>query len=274
MWEVFSRRPFLGSFESGDFDFTLITSHIVYRSPDDAEEMAGILEPSFGVSDYRELGAGVTGVTKDNYARLAEMKIIMEIMERLRAESKEKDVIFLGDTNLESSNDQWANILNSFPGSELFIDEPTTLSMQLELSDGTRTNGLANDYDHIIMDTKETDECLKSNGKLSPRVGNFLEGRTKRMIQSRYLYRRPGTTQKNPTAESKRQQMVQAYRDRLEHRYTIKYNRVVVDEHRLEELVREFDERVFLSQLEEDNFYRFYKEVISDHLPVYFSCRR
>lgn len=272
--EVFSRRPFLGSFESGDFDFTLITSHIVYRSPDDAEEMAGILEPSFGVSDYRELGAGVTGVTKDNYARLAEMKIIMEIMERLRAESKEKDVIFLGDTNLESSNDQWANILNSFPGGELFIDEPTTLSMQLELSDGTRTNGLANDYDHIIMDTKETDECLKSNGKLSPRVGNFLEGRTKRMIQSRYLYRKPGTTQKNPAAESKRQQMVQAYRERLEHRYTIKYNRVVVDEHRLEELVREFDERVFLSQLEEDNFYRFYKEVISDHLPVYFSCRR
>jgi hypothetical protein len=269
--EVFSRRPFLGSFEAGDFDFSLITSHIIFGSPSGAEDMAGILEPSFGVSDYRDLGVGVT---KENYARLAEMKIIMEIMDRLRLESKEKDIIFLGDTNLESSNNQWENVLSSFPGGELFIDEPTTLSMPRVLTDGTETNGLANDYDHIIMDTSETSECLKSNGKLSPRVGNFLEGRTKKLIHKRYLYRRPGTTQRDPYAESKREKAVAAYRKRLENRYTVKWNRVVMDDHRLEELVREFDERVFLSQLEEDNFYRLYKEVISDHLPVYFSCRR
>lgn len=269
--EVFSRRPFMGSFVSGSFDFTLVTSHIVFGSPEDPQEMADILMPSFGVRDYRELGIGFN---KENYARLAEMKIIMEIMERVRAESQEKDVIFLGDTNLESRNNQWENVLNSFPGGELFIDEPTTLSMPLHLSDGTETFGLANDYDHIIMDTKESDECLKSNGKLSPRVGNFMQGRIKKQIHRRYLYRKPGTTERGPQAEGRRQEVVSAYRKRLENRYTVKRNRVVIDDLRLEELVREFDERVFLSQLEEDNYYRLYKEVISDHLPVYFSCRR
>lgn len=272
--EVFSRRPFLGSFVSGSFDFTLLTSHIVFTSPTDEVEMRSILEPSFGVSHYDELG---TGATKANYARLAEMKAITNIMSRIRSESKEKDIIFLGDTNLEADNDQWKGILDSFSGGELFIDTPTTLTMPYRLSDGTLTGGLASDYDHIIMDTSETNECLKANGKLSPRVGNFLKGNMKKRIHSRYLYRRadavPGMLESSAAGRKRRESMVKKYRARLEGRKTVKRNKIVADDLRLEELVREFDERVFLSQITEDDFYKVYKEVISDHLPVYFSCR-
>lgn len=272
--EVFSRRPFLGSFVSGEFDFTLLTSHIVFTSPSNEEEMKSILEPSFGVSHYEELG---TGATKANYARLGEMKAITKIMNKLRNESKEKDIIFLGDTNLEADNDQWAKILDSFPGGELFIDSPTTLTMPYRLTDGSLTNGLASDYDHIIMDTSETTECLKANGKLSPRVGNFLQGNMKKRIHSRYLYRRadavPGLLESSEAGRKRRESSVANYRSRLEGRRTVKRNKIVFDDHRLEELVREFDERVFLSQVTEDEFYKVYKEVISDHLPVYFSCR-
>ncbi|MCF8059979.1 MAG: hypothetical protein K9K67_11830 [Bacteriovoracaceae bacterium] len=269
--EVFSRRPFLGSFESGDFDFTLITSHIVFRAPADEGGMERVLMPSFGVKDYLELGPGANS---RNYARLAEMKIITEIMERLRAESNEKDVIFLGDTNLEYNNEQWSKILESFPGGELFVDGPTTLTMPLQLSDGSFTNGVASDYDHIIMDTTETNECLKSNGQLSPRIGNFLQGNLKKLIHKRYLYRKPGVLEADPLAEQKRANLLSKFREKLEKRLTIKRNKVVVDDLEIEDTMREFDERVFLSQLTSDNYYRFYKEVISDHFPIYFSCKR
>jgi hypothetical protein len=269
--EVFSRRPFLGSFESGNFDFTLITSHIVFRSPTDEEGMARILTPSFGVRDYQVLGPGAN---RSNYARVAEMKVISDIMARIREESIEKDIIFLGDTNIESHNEQWTVILNSFTGGELFIDEPTTITMPLRLSDGSYTEGVASDYDHIIMDTVETDECLKSNGKLSPRIGNFLKGNFKKLIHKRYLYRKPGITEVDPSAEQRRLDLLSQLRERLSKRLTIKRNKIVVDDLELEDTIRQFDERVFQSQLSEETYYRFYKEVISDHFPVYFSCRR
>jgi hypothetical protein len=113
------------------------------------------------------------------------MKVIMEIMNRVRRESREKDVIFLGDKNLEFDNPQWKNILNSFSGGELFVDKPTTLSMPYRLSDGTLTNGTASDYDHIVMDLYHSSECRKSNGDLSARVGNFIKGNMKKLIESK-----------------------------------------------------------------------------------------
>lgn len=268
---VFSRRPFMASFESGDFDFTLVTSHIVFNAPDDKETIARILEPSFGISDYKELG---TGATKANYARLAEMKVIMEIMEQVRRESKEKDIIFLGDTNLEFDNPQWEGILKSFSGGELFIDKPTTLSMPYRLSDGTLTNGTASDYDHIVMDLGTTSECQKSNGDLGARVGNFIQGNMKKLIDNKYRYRRSGTFVRDPRRESTRQSLISNLRNELLSRETIKRGRVVIDDLGVEETLEEFDERIFLSQIDEDNFYKVYRDVVSDHFPVYFSCRQ
>ena len=269
--EVFARRPYLGSFESGDFDFTLFTSHVVFRGATDADNMARVLTPSFGVLDYRELGVGAT---KSNFARLAEMKIILEIMEKIRSQSLEKDIIFLGDTNLESDNEFWPEILEGLPGAELFIKEPTTLSVPLYLSDGTETMGTANDYDHIIMDLKESNECVKENGTLSARVDNFLKGHFAELIHQKYLYRLPGVAEPNPALQSRRETLVEQMRSQLSSRLTIKRNKVVPDDSEIEETIMEFVARVFLSQIFEETYYKVYKEIVSDHLPVYFSCRR
>lgn len=268
---VFSRRPFMGSFESGSFDFTLVTSHIVFNASDDAATMERILQPSFGVSDYRELG---TGANKETYARLAEMKVIMDIMNKVRSESREKDIIFLGDTNLEYSNPQWEKVLSAFPGGELFIDEPTTLTMPYRLSDGTLTMGSASDYDHIVMDLDQSSECRKANGDLSAKVGNFITGRLKKFIDDKYRYRMQKSFVRDPRREDQRQTLLSEMRERLLSRETIKRGRVVIDDREVEETLVEFDERVFLSQIDEDNYYKVYRDVISDHFPVYFSCKQ
>ncbi len=269
--QVFNRRPYLGSFVSGSFDFTLVTSHVVFRGPESDEDVAVVLRPSFGVDHYDEMGVGATKAT---FARLAEMKIIAEIMERLRSESDEKDVIFLGDTNLEASNGQWQKILDAFPGGRLFVDTPTTVSQPLILSNGQYTYGMASDYDHVIMDLKETNECDKGNGSLDAKVTNFVTEPLRDLVDRRYIYRFEDTLQVDPSRELVRETLISRLREKLTKRKTIKRNRVVPDDTDLESNVADFDERVFLSQVIEDTYYKVYKEIISDHFPIYFACRR
>ncbi len=268
--QVFSRRPFLGSFQTGSFDFTVLTSHIVFNTPADEGGMERVLQPSFGVSDYKELGSGAN---KANFARLAEMKVILEMMNKIRSESQEKDILFIGDTNLEASNEQWNNLMKSFPGGKLFIDEPTTLSTKRFLSTGEETNGVASDYDHVIMDLSETSECVKSNGELSPRVGNFLKGQIRKAIDKEYRYRLKGTNQVDTSRELKREKKISQYTNILENTLTIKRDEIAVEENDIDGEVEDFDSRVFKQQLEDDNYYRYFKEVVSDHFPIYFSCK-
>lgn len=268
--QVFNRRPYLASFESGDFDFTLITSHVVFRGPESEADMATVLRPSFGVNHYDEMGIGATKAT---FARLAEMKIIAEIMEKVRSQSQEKDIIFLGDTNLESSNPQWEKVLDSFPGGRLFIDSPTTVSLPLTLTNGDYTYGMASDYDHVIMDLKETNECDKGSGNLSAKVTNFVTEPLRDLVDRKYLYRYEDTLSVNPAKESVRQELVFKLREKLTKRLTIKRNKIVPDDTDLEENVADFDDRVFLSQVIEDTYYKVYKEIISDHFPIYFACK-
>lgn len=268
--QVFSRRPFLGSFQTGNFDFTLLTSHIVFNTPADENGMERVLMPSFGVKDYKEIGPGAN---KANFARLAEMKVILGMMNKIREESEEKDIIFIGDTNLESSNNQWSNLMKSFPGGKLFIEEPTTLSPKRFLANGEETNGVASDYDHVIMDLSETNECEKNNGNLSARVGNFLKGQIRKVIDKEYRYRVRGTNHVDTSREHKRKKKIGQYTDILKNTLTIKRDEIAVEETDIKGEIEDFDNRVFKQQLEDDSYYRYFKEVVSDHFPVYFSCK-
>lgn len=268
--QVFSRRPFLGSFESGNFDFTILTSHIVFNSPSDPEGMARILMPSFGIKDYKKIG---WGANKGNYARWAEMKIILEMMNKIRAESDEKDIIFLGDTNLESSNEQWPNVLKSFPGGKLFVDTPTTMSPKRFLVDGSETNGVASDYDHVVMDMSETSECVKNNGELAPRVGNFLKGNIRKVIDQVYRYRIPGTNKIDTSREVERKKKIGQFTKVLKNTLTVKQDVIEIEETDIKGRVKNYDSRIFIQQLDDDNYYRYFREVISDHFPIYFSCK-
>lgn len=267
---VFSRRPFLGSFESGDFDFTILTSHIVFNSPSDAAGMERILMPSFGVKDYKKIGSGAN---KGNYARWAEMKVILEMMNKIRSESNEKDIFFLGDTNLESSNYQWSKILKNFPGGKLFVDTPTTLSPKRFLIDGSETNGMASDYDHVVMDISETSECVKNNGDLAARVGNFIKGNIRTVIDKEYRYRIRGTNQIDISREVKRKMKIGQFTNVLENTLTVKGDVIKVEETDIKGRVNNYNSRIFKQQLDNNNYYRYFREVISDHFPIYFSCK-
>ncbi|MCY4643358.1 MAG: hypothetical protein OXB88_01960 [Bacteriovoracales bacterium] len=164
---VFSRKPFIADFESGNFRFTMVSSHIIFRSPpvSNKEMMAAILSPAFHVTDYRAFPRG-SGITSRNYARWAEVKLTLELMQTLRKQYGIKNIIYAADFNLLKKFPLWTEILKSFPGGEIYIDTPTSLSAM---------NGPINDYDHFIFDPSEVDPCVGKGGKVDAGVIDFSD---------------------------------------------------------------------------------------------------
>jgi endonuclease/exonuclease/phosphatase family metal-dependent hydrolase len=263
---VFSRRPFMASFQSGSFDFTLITSHVVFGAPTSKKDIRDILRPSFGVDHYDELGKGVN---KQSYARFAEVKMTLEVAQKIKTESKEKDIIFLGDLNLETTNDFWPDVLASFPGSQIYVDEKTTLSAPYQLSSGLHTGGLASSFDHVIMDPSETSECSEDI-----KADDFVNGDFSSVIDQRYLIRSKAGTGQSSGGQLLRRNMEQAYLGHLESLVTVRRNKLApaMSVKDIEDRTNQFSRRIFAEQLERGTYYKMYREVISDHLPVYFFC--
>ncbi len=280
--QIFSRRPFLASFQSSNFKFSLLTSHIVFTSPSDEEMMRNILMPTFGVADYQELGEGAT---KAKYARFAELKVILEFMGRYRDSYRDGKIIYLGDTNIEQDNPFWEKILPSFPGSEVFVDEPTTLTQRRYTYSGVETNALASNYDHFIYSPAEVSECggaqvfnyfndsfmrkitskyqirsdeLKLVKEEDLQDGDVIDFQTDYEVNERYVYRRD--------------RLMLSFDLELKSIYTIKDNRVVWDDYRYEDLLEVFDRRMFTEQLFDRTYYRFVIEAMSDHLPITLTC--
>ena len=75
-------------------------------------------------------------------------------MERYKSKYKDPKIMFLSDMNIVSKNVFWPEVLKAFSGSELLITEASTLSPTRYLSTGKETNGIANDYDHFVLDKK------------------------------------------------------------------------------------------------------------------------
>lgn len=289
---VFSRRPFLANFESGNFDFTMITSHVIFTSPDEEDKMAEILMPSFGVKTYEDIG---TGVTKETYARVAETKIILEFMNKLREYYYEEDIIYGGDMNLNYANNFWPDLMEELPGSKLFINAETTISQPRFLSSGTPTNGVSNDFDHFIFDTKKSHECMKSS-KDTTEIHSYYKGSIYKYIKDEYLIRDPaevvidaivedifGSEEDDdkdefdysmiPGAKIKMEKKIDAYEKELKMLKTIKNGKVVWDDYRFKEKMSFYKRRVFTDQLRNRFYYRVYSELISDHFPISMSCK-
>jgi hypothetical protein len=77
--EHFARRPFMASFKVGQSIIHLVTSHMVFTYSGDEEATKDLLQKSFGVEDYKELGPGINGA---NFARYAEVKNTLEFMQK------------------------------------------------------------------------------------------------------------------------------------------------------------------------------------------------
>ena len=66
--------------------------------------------------------------------------------------------------------------------------------------------------------------------------------------------------------------LIKKYKKKLENKLTIKRNKVVKDTKDIKRYVSGYKKRVFQSQKKDRSYYHLYKEIISDHLPVYMSC--
>ena len=188
--QYFSRRPFMATFKAKNTIFTLVTSHIVFTYSGDEESQKNLLRDTFGNEDYKKLGPGINAA---NFARYAEVKNTLDFMNRFKTKYNDKKIMFMADMNLVSNNVFWPEVLKSLPGSELLVKEPSTLSPGRYLANGKETNGVANDYDHFILDKNEFKNC--NDGE----VYNYYKEGINKEIESRYVIRKEivGLTKKD-----------------------------------------------------------------------------
>ena len=273
--DLFARRPFIGSFKSGNFDFTLVTTHVVFNAPSDENLRKRIIKAAFGVDHYTEIGEGVTSRT---YARFAEMTHILNFMRNYKMSFKENDLILLGDFNLEAKNPYWKTLFDENPGMEIKIEGATSLSQSKTLSDGSSTHGTSNNYDHFVLDTKITSQCA---GKKNAKVFNFLENSFRKLIDKKYLVRTDNAYVHPDTGldmfyldqkgKNKALKITEKIVKRLKSKYTVRRGEIVPRfdlEKKAEDVVRKLIE----PQLFERSYYRYFQETISDHLPVFMNC--
>lgn len=265
---VFSRRPFLASFESGAFDFTLVGSHVIFGSPSSKTDMKKILRPAFNVSTYSGLG---TGVTKKTYARFAEAAVTLEFMENLRYYYKEQDVIYAADFNLTPTNKFWSEVLGNFPGGKLYQKLPTTVTHK-KTDGGKLTKGLSSSYDHFILDSSETKECATSIGKVRAGRINTYVGKIGKYITSNYIIRKKGAMTQTAAGKAKRKKRLDEFKKYLKGIKTIKNGKIQWDDYQYDERVKAYEKRLFSSQLKNATYHKVQQELLSDHMPITLKC--
>ena len=297
--DAISRRPFMADFESGNFSFSLITSHIIFDSPKSSYKMEHILSNSFGVDTYKGLGKGLT---KANYARFAEVKFAFDFIKRnLQRRGHEEDIIYMGDLNLEKSNPFWHKVLSAWPGSQIFIDKKTSVS-KFRVAGGKETFGKASNYDHFIFDPVKTSECVKTSKsnpipRLNGGVLDFTKGKIGRSLNNMYNIRDESdyldgmgpNDQDFDLNPRKFDRLMKRYvyrkLDKKKPTYTIgsknavegKHKKVssgiVIDTKADEKYAQNFENRVLRSQLFDNTYYYYYVQLLSDHYPIYMNCK-
>ena len=286
--DVFSRRPFMGSFKAGNFETTLIATHSLFDSPGDEETKENILKKAFG---ERSLDNFSTGINNSNYARFAELNVILELIEEEIEPNDQNDIILLGDFNLESSNQFMQKTLRTWSQAEIFIDQATSTTDKRYDINGEETYGLASNYDHFIFNPYETSECMSSSNEINGGVFNFLNLKSRDFIADKYEVRtnrkdRDGFYTMNRTKYNRVQSLIikplQNEEENFlkigkktftfENKHTQTALGIIRDEDEAENHNEKFYERVIRTQLSESTYYNYYKQVISDHLPIYMSC--
>lgn len=293
----FARRPFMATFRAGSSKFTMISNHVVFTFSGDEEASKKLMKDIFGVENPSDLS---TGINKSNFARFAEIKMTLEFMDTFRKRYKDQKILYVGDTNLTYNNTFWPEILKGYVGGTLLIDQPTTVSPTRYSSDGKETNGVANAYDHFILDKSVFSGC--DNGE----VYNYYKNDINKDILKKYGMRVSDSTpslrikgflpadeggvggdvppddQPLPTkldypmsasAKDKMTKMVNSYSLQLKNMLTIKNNEVVADDFQVEDRISGFQRRVFVNQLTNAFYFRFYQEILSDHFPVSMTCK-
>lgn len=264
---VFSRRPFIATFTDGKKPFSLIAAHVVFESAAEPTLQKEILENSFNVSTLAQLP---TGINKQNYARFAETFLTLQMIDKLRSEGMER-IIYTGDFNIEYQNPFWKYIFDKAPGSVVLIEDKTSVS-ENRFVKGKESNGVSSNYDHFILSIDDMSSCRNAS------VVNFLENDFSKRINDKYLVRvgaGKGPYQQEENAGSLITKLAQTTETMLNnYNFLItKTNEIINDSKTTSEDMKNFQQRVFDSQLGDETYYKYFSQTMSDHLPIRMECQ-
>lgn len=260
---AFSRRPFVSSFESNGFEFTMVASHIVFTSPKDANLRADILFPAFGFTELGPLTQGPmrgAGMTSANYARWSEVKLTLDLMKEMKESHGVKNLIYVADFNLEKFNETtgeeyrfWnSHVLPAYPGAQVYVTEKTSID---------KNNGYSSNYDHFIFNPEEVTECVQRDGSVQAgRIDFFTTDYITNFVNDVY---RP----------SNFEYVMDLFLSRFEDHYqaggrvgNLKLSPFDTDESKIRDRLE--DQLLGGDSTEANTMIK----VISDHVPVYLNC--
>ena len=304
----FARRPFMVSFRSGNIKWSMLSMHVVFNFSGDEVAEKKLMNDVFGVDSAGDLS---TGINQSNFARFAEVKTTLNFMNRFRQKYNDKNIMFVSDTNLQANNPFWSEVLKSFPGGSLLINDPSTVSPPRYSGDGQETNGVASSYDHFVLDKSVFSSCDDGqvhNYYKTPDVENYIEKvygirgqpnpaafilNPKQFFKTVVIpFDDPAVPTDNgdvppdddPTpvkfdypltsaGKAKMDRMVEVYATQLKAMMTVKGSAIAADDYQVQERIDGYKRRVFTNQLTNPFYYRFYQEVLSDHFPVSITCK-
>ncbi len=263
--KAFSRRPFIASFKSLDFEFTMVASHVVFTSPSDPQLQAEVISPAFDkLSSYDQIKA-YKGVTKTNFARWAEVRLTLELVDYLKTAYDQK-VIYVADFNLEKDNPHWEEALEKFPGGEVYIDEKTSIDSE---------NGYASNYDHFVFNPNHVKECVQNDGTVKASIIDVMA-----IDQNYYIYKYMQNKYVNQTQEGVDaiwKEFITPRREtlRVEGQKEKVLKKFMIEKE--DDLVKSFAEKLVDRGMALSGNAKYYPDLIvktfSDHVPVKISCR-
>jgi hypothetical protein len=255
----------------------MIASHFVFNSPRNQELKKRILRNVFNVDKVEEMGRGAN---PRNYARLAELKMITQFLIQYKKDFPTNTPIFAGDFNLTPDNIFVQKIIreDGQDSLELLVKEKTSTTLRRYNRTGEETGGLSNSYDHFLI-FKNNFYCHDNSWQSDATSYSFSHDHfLKSLIEKKYKIR---SEQKNElgyyivTAENlaKGKKLWESFKKKWSSRQTIKNSQIVPDTAREQSTIINFKRRVLDSQLQDRTYYRFFNEIMSDHLPIFMSCQ-
>lgn len=147
---LISRTAFAAYFQAGSFDFVGLTAHVRFRAASlasDRQAQADQLCQDFA-------GTKSCKPAKDVVGRFYEVRAVASQINQIQSVAHDKDVIYMGDFNLEmnaKTKAYWEAALKPASGFEVLQTSATTLAIG--------QNKLLSNYDHFILSPNETSEC-------------------------------------------------------------------------------------------------------------------
>jgi len=235
--ETFSRKPIVASFKSGRFKFTILTSHVVF------------------------------GSASNRAPRLFELDQMTKLMKNPELRKTTRNIILVGDLNLEHNDKGVDTALNGF---DMFSLKPSSLSA---------SKGYSKNYDHFVFDPTVTKRCDGAGA-------NVFDMINKSPIMKKYepmLVNESSCTKNSAGKYAKLsdarvhdlQGVYCQYMGKISNSKMVNKKKEIVYEYNDKHLqIRsgKFLNTIVFSQSKTSQAYRKYLSVLSDHAPIHMSC--